>query len=402
MQNRKVNIALYGILGVYNYGCEAIVRGCVKTIKEVYPDANITLVTPRVESDSNQLGDLGINFIERKAVFYKKIINKITQKIGMGSVLYREDLSWLDEFDMVFSIGGDLYTLPGQYQQPKGVYYNQLIHFGDIVKKKGKKLIIYGASIGPFDGYEKVKSKFLHHFKDVDLIVVREKETFKYLYENMIQENLILAPDPAFSLHSKSIKKHNELLNIGINLSPLSVLDTQGCQEFEEIKKQHIKTIMDIYNTYRSKIVLIPHVISDDIGDDDYRYLKTIQKELTKEIGNDIIILNNDLGFLGTKDKLKELDIVIAARMHCAINALESNIPTIFLSYSKKSIGMAEYVYGNKNNVLPLSEFATENFKYKLSLFINEKETIQEQLVKRNLEINNEVEEFINIFKQRL
>ena len=43
--------------------------------------------------------------------------------------------------------------------------------------------------------------------------------------------------------------------------------------------------------------------------------------------------------------------------MHCAVNAITMNIPTVFLSYSEKAKGMAEYVYNTKNAVLSLSEF---------------------------------------------
>ena len=43
--------------------------------------------------------------------------------------------------------------------------------------------------------------------------------------------------------------------------------------------------------------------------------------------------------------------------MHCAVNAITMNIPTIFLSYSEKANGMAEYVYNTKNAVLSLTEF---------------------------------------------
>lgn len=33
-----MNIGLYGIYGVYNFGCEAIVRGTVQFIERVYPE----------------------------------------------------------------------------------------------------------------------------------------------------------------------------------------------------------------------------------------------------------------------------------------------------------------------------------------------------------------------------
>ena len=57
---------------------------------------------------------------------------------------------------------------------------------------------------------------------------------------------------------------------------------------------------------------------------------------------------------------MRECKIVISARMHCAINAVCENIPTIFLSYSQKSIGMCQYVYGTKEWVVPINNAEIE------------------------------------------
>lgn len=42
--------------------------------------------------------------------------------------------------------------------------------------------------------------------------------------------------------------------------------------------------------------------------------------------------------------------------MHCALNAVNSGVPTVFLSYSEKSKGMACLVYGSSDFVLPLDK----------------------------------------------
>ena len=44
--------------------------------------------------------------------------------------------------------------------------------------------------------------------------------------------------------------------------------------------------------------------------------------------------------------------------MHCAINAVTCGVPTLFISYSKKAIGLNQFIYGNNNNVLSVKEFA--------------------------------------------
>ena len=59
------------------------------------------------------------------------------------------------------------------------------------------------------------------------------------------------------------------------------------------------------------------------------------------------VTITDDNTFLSVKNDLSQCSIVVAARMHCAINSLSEGIPTILLSYSSKAKGMCEFVYGN-------------------------------------------------------
>lgn len=64
-------IALYGIGGLYNYGCEAIIRGTTKLIRGAFPDAQISYYTPDV-TDLDRIADLDINV----SLIYAGEINK--------------------------------------------------------------------------------------------------------------------------------------------------------------------------------------------------------------------------------------------------------------------------------------------------------------------------------------
>ena len=70
-------IAIYGIGGLYNYGCEAIVRGTVEYIKNVYGnDVRITYYSRNVKYDKTITDNLGINIIDitQKSSFFRKCI----------------------------------------------------------------------------------------------------------------------------------------------------------------------------------------------------------------------------------------------------------------------------------------------------------------------------------------
>ncbi len=362
-------IGLYGIGGVYNYGCEAIVRGTEIILRKTWPDVRIIYASLRPEDDKRRLKGSNVEIVPRKVYprwtlpWFGNILRTFT---GIPCPLYIEDLSWIDECEIILSIGGDIYTLPPNYKDRLlSPYYHPLIHFGNIVKERDKKLVIWGASIGPFEGFPKAKKAFIDHLRKADLIASREPRTTSYLKSIGVSDNVIECADPAFMVSSPwdsdISQTTNHKIKIGLNLSPLSTLYSFGDKEKTEVISKQAGIIVSLIKKIDADVFLIPHVVCDfNINDDDLRYLKAIKDAIPTNLLGRVHLVDNDPGFLGTKKILAECDIVIAARMHCAINAIAAGVPTIFIAYSQKAVGMAEYVYGNKEWVIPLREL-TEN-----------------------------------------
>ena len=150
---------LYGINGLYNYGCEAIVRGTVRLLRLADPEAEIIYFSTRKDEDEKAIKDLGIEVRQinrRHLSIPERGINKIRREMAIPKQINDEDFAAvLDACDTVISIGGDIYTIPGYLREKKRyTYFNKMIEFGNLAKKKGKKLIIIGASIGPFGQFE--------------------------------------------------------------------------------------------------------------------------------------------------------------------------------------------------------------------------------------------------------
>lgn len=76
-----MKVYLYGIQGVYNYGCEAMVRGISEKFKNMYPDCRVIYKTPDLANDSRVLSDC--NTVELEPIEKKIITGK--QK----SIMYR-------------------------------------------------------------------------------------------------------------------------------------------------------------------------------------------------------------------------------------------------------------------------------------------------------------------------
>lgn len=385
--NKK--IALYGIGGLYNYGCEAIVRGAVENIRMINPDANITYYSKFYQYDKKQIEDLNINIvnIENKSTFLKKVVSKLVDIFEIPIVPFakKEFKKIIDENDIILSIGGDIYSIP-KYKREKNKYQyvNKMVEFGEIAKASNKKLIIYGASLGPFGEYEKAKKYFINHLKKVDLIVSREKYSINYLRDNSVNENVIFLPDPAYLVGSTLKNNKLEKKYIGINLSALSIHELYGNVNDENIKRI-TKLIERIIDELDNEVILIPHVYSPiDKFDNDYEFLKMLHNNVD-EYYKDKVKVVNPRGFIDIKNYVNNCKIVIAARMHCAVNAIIESVPTVFLSYSIKSKGMCEFIYGDLKYFIPLNEIDTKLLDIIKEISGDEKLSLD--LNKRNLEI---------------
>lgn len=341
------NVLLIGIGGVYNYGCEAIVRGTIEILRNVDPAIKISYASYNYEDDVQRLADCDLKILQRKRLGRwnpKNIIRKLLTFVGISFTMPYDSTDWLNEYDTVFSIGGDLYTLTSI-----GGCNISLPLFLEKCQAKGIKYVLWGASVGKFEQNLKALNFFKKHLKSVDLIVAREIVTVNYLNSLGIKQNVVFAPDPAYFVKCPSLSSEgkSESITVGINLSPLSAL--YHYDSLETAVKKQAEAICGLVEELHCKLLFIPHVLSTSLNDNDLCYLEQIASRV-KNAGHSVTMVSSDPGFIGLKSDLARCNFVIAARMHCAINAITMNVPTIFLSYSEKAKGMAEYVYGTLPN----------------------------------------------------
>lgn len=357
---KSPRILLIGIGGVYNYGCEAIIRGTETIIRREYPNAEILYASRRVTDDQKRLNGTKIQTIKRNKLgrfSAKNICRKLLSIAGIKWDPMADSLTLLKDIDVVFSIGGDIYTL-----RPDGDYPMSFPKFGDAAVKRKIPYIQWGASIGPFTQNPKVEKAFTKHLKGLSLITAREAATVDYLHTLGIASNVVSCADPAYvvahEIKANGIRQGHKF-TIGVNLSPLSILFTEHSEE-DNIQAQ-AKTLEGIIQTFDASIVLIPHVVSDfNERDDDLRYLRKIKNAISSKYQASLKLLDRDQGFIASKKELVKCDVVVAVRMHCAINALAAHVPTILITYSSKGLGMCNYVYGKSDWALHINEFTKE------------------------------------------
>lgn len=349
------NVLLIGIRGVYNYGCEAIVRGTVNIFKKIDNSIKIYYASYNYEDDIRRLSGCDVEILPRqnKRWTLRNIMKKCLSYFGIYHVVSYDKMDWLQKFDTIFSIGGDIYTL-----SYNGKYHPELANFLCKCQHKGMKYILWGASVGKFEKNPDALNFFKKHLPQIDLIVAREKITVEYLEHLNVKKNVCIAPDPAFFVECPTIdknKQENSRLTIGINLSPLSAL-----YEYKNLSvavQRQSEAIINLIEQMPCDVMLLPHVLDPNPKGNDLIYMQAIYDNIKISHCSNVLIIDNDPGFVGLKSHIGQCDYVIAARMHCAINAITMSIPTLFLAYSEKAKGMAEFVYDSKGAVISLADF---------------------------------------------
>ncbi|MBO8219576.1 polysaccharide pyruvyl transferase family protein [Prochlorococcus marinus] len=378
-----------------NRGCEAIVRSTIRLLKK--HDSSLKFIVPskNIKWDIEQwpaAKEYGVEFIKYKIPNYLKLVWRI-QRLGNLSkyeIKYHYPkylLNICENVDAFLSIGGDNYSL--DYNIPNYVIYqDQLAH------KLNKPLILWGASVGPFERKYFLIPKIKKHLSKMKMIYVREEISYKYLKEKIGLNNIKLSFDPAFTLlHEKSsevdllLREINKKNIIGINVNPLIEKFSNRKINLISIIKSFIK---ELKIKYDMEVVLVPHLCRKNDPYEDYQFLLRIQKECLKE-NISVYLVSNRLNAVEIKYLISNFKIFIGARTHSTIAALSLNIPSIILSYSIKSLGINKFFFENNYLVLDCNQINKDNLLIRVDNILENEKYYKDILNRKNKLIRDEM-----------
>ncbi|HLA56859.1 MAG TPA: polysaccharide pyruvyl transferase family protein, partial [Flavobacterium sp.] len=331
--------------GSLNRGCEAIVRSGVSLIKEEDASVIIDLASWNPESDAgipmiNTIKLDQIRTIKRFSTDW--FISALNVKLFKDENysfrrIHRDIIDKIPDYDVFLSIGGDNYC----YGEQPGIY-----EIDRCIKKAGKKLILWGASIGQED----LSPAKIEDLKLFDLILARESLTLDILKKNDVQ-NVKLCADGAFTMAKEELplpEGWQEGNTIGFNFSPLV------WKKNKNSKDAAIKLVEHILKTTDMTIAFTPHVIMKD--NDDYECLLDFLNQF-KDSGR-VLLLPGNLNAIQYKGYIARMRFFIGARTHATIAAYSNFVPTMVLGYSVKSKGIAKDIFGEEKLVLNLDEIS--------------------------------------------
>ncbi len=331
--------------GSKNRGCEAIVRSGLAMIKSKYPDAVVDVASKNPETD--RIIPLIDNIHFNKTGEIKKfslpwLISAVRLKLFKDDsyalrVINDSIIRLIPDYDIFLSIGGDNYC----YGEQPGIY-----EIDRSIKKAGKKLVLWGASIGEED----LSEAKIRDLKTFDLILARETLTYNTL-KNHGLNNVELCADGAFTMDRDDLPLPEGWIEgntIGFNFSPLVMKKNPKSHAAAKALVQHILDSTDM------AIAFTPHVIEP--GNDDYECLLEFYNEF-KDSGR-VILLPNNLNAIQYKGYIARMRFFIGARTHATIAAYSNMVPTMVLGYSVKSKGIAKDIFGEQKLVLSLEEIS--------------------------------------------
>jgi colanic acid/amylovoran biosynthesis protein len=387
--NTGVNMRVYltGQRTFGNRGCEAIVRSTIAALHNAFDNIQVLVPSDDIDRDSKQwpeAAEIGVQFVRaympaytRYWVHAQRLPISFLKQAGWPFPFPTWFKDQIKSVDMVMAVGGDNYSL--DYRLPslwQGI--------DALAMKLGKPVILWGASIGPFEKEPHFVPVIKRHLSKFSRVMVREGVSYTYLTEMLGLKNVSQMVDPAFTLATQKVDcdkfwpKDAGGGVIGVNVSPL----------IERYKKSDQDLITETVDFIRQAVIergcgvlLIPHVIPLNGAEknNDALYMTDILKQCT-DLGERVKMAPSAFNASQLKYVIRQLRFFIGARTHATIAALSSGIPTISIAYSVKARGINRDLFGDESVVLPTPELSTERLMVALDYLIDNEEKLQNKL----------------------
>ncbi len=285
-------VVISGYYGFDNLGDEAVLAGCIKGLREINPDVEITVLshTPGVTE-----GRYNVNSVAR---------NNMKKVIGI-----------LGNSDLFLSGGGSLLQdVTGWKSIP---YYLGQVLLADILNNK---TVFYAQGIGPVTS--KINKKLIKWIGNrCDLITLRDQKSRELLQALGVDEKLIkVYTDPAFILqpeHTGNYFPEKENV-IGVVVRPW---------RDNKYLPLLITGLEYLADTLPAEIVIIPYHYYED---------RKIARQLQEQLKCEAKVLADKYTPGEMLNIFSSLDFCIGIRLHSLIFAAISKIPFIGISYDPK------------------------------------------------------------------
>jgi colanic acid/amylovoran biosynthesis protein len=398
------HVLFVGNASYQNRGCEAIVRGTVDILAETmqglvsftnafYGDRKAFRSQTSEEQDP-RISHLRLDAYPRKWT-RPWAEARLNERLGLGfSSVHAPLAKPADSAFCALEIGGDNYTT--DYGFPA-----HLIAMDRWLMQRGKPVVIWGASIGPFSENPEQERVMMDHLRSLRGVFVRESATYDYLANQHGLTNIYHFADPAFVMtpqepEDKAVRVLVAEMPLAINISPLlaSFRGRKRAMPWEITTlalESWIMEAAELVSCVRKEtdlpVLLVPHVGSTSPGIDDFGFLKAVHQKCLERGVDRISLADQELNARELKWIISQCRALVAARTHATIAAFSTGVPTISLGYSRKALGINQDVFGSTEYCLKANELAAGALVKKVSIMLEKESVIREHLTARGAQL---------------
>lgn len=375
-----------------NRGCEAIVRGTVRLLRERFDSPEVLVPSADASADARQWPEaarFGVRFVPayfpRLAPLWLRLQNlpiPALKGAGWPFPLPKALRAALAGADAVLSVGGDNYTLDYGLPSP-------LVGVDKAAMDAAVPVALWAASAGPFDREPEFMAAVTRHLSRMRVITARESLTADYL-RSLGLENVVLAADPAFTLESQPVDPRafwpeaGRAGVLGLNLGPVVERGRRDGSRGASLLREFSQFIRHAVEDRGLAVLLVPHVVSQGppSANDDARYMENLLSTPLAS-GGRVTMMDRGLNAAQTKHVIGLCRFFIGVRTHATIAALSMKVPTVSLSYSPKAAGINKDLFGHASHVLPVREVSRQSLGQALTSLLESETQIKGRLAAR-------------------
>ena len=269
-------------------------------------------------------------------------------------------------------IGGDNYSL--DYGIPRA-----FLQLDRELMARGVPVILWGASVGPFDKAPQFATEMFEHLRNVRAILVRESASLGYLAANGVAENVYLVADPAFVMEpvepsAQKLGAEIPVDPVGLSLSPLMARFAAN----GDVAAWHVRCVQLVETIVRStgrRVLLIPHDARP--SSDDFSFLRDLLPDIKPTYSTNVMLIPGTLSAAETKWVIAHCGVLVGARTHTTIAAMSSYVPTLSLAYSIKAVGINQDVYGTQDYCVRPEALTPGNVAERAAYMLDNRERIR-------------------------
>jgi colanic acid/amylovoran biosynthesis protein len=375
---------LVGTTLYLNRGCEAIVRGTMTVLRRSFGDGiRVTAAsagTPSLVRAQNPVEpDRAIRHIPLR--YGRFSIPWALDQAGKRLRLPAAAEQWtlggaVKDACVALAVGGDNYSL--DYGLP-----DEFMKADRFLFASGVPVVLWGASIGPFDADTKFEKEMLDHLKRMRGIFVRESASARYL-ESQGFSTVRRVADPAFVMEPAEPSEDKIGMKVsegaaGINFSPHMAAYVSG-GDLDAWRGMCAETVIQVLRQSGRDVLLVPHVFHATPLNNDHGFLESVSAAVRQKTGRSVPVLGGSLSAREIKWAIGRCAVFAGCRTHSTIAALSSGVPTLSLAYSRKARGLNQDIFGSQEYCIEPSEASADRISQGLLRLVSESSAIRGRL----------------------